>query len=354
MAAPYIKAAARDIKAFRDLRGYRPIPISYTASDTISTRNITANYLACGDRASAIELYGMNAFSWCDNSSYYLSGYDKFYEDFQAFDVPVLLSETGCKINNGTRDFASVSTMLGPIFQAVFSGAIVYEWAQEENNYGLVRYDNGMNTGFPTTLDDYNALSTVFAARSPTGTPRAAYTPSNLPPACPTSDAKLWWVDSSSPLPTIAGLKLETVTARTTYTSRNPTGITSSAPNTPDPGSELPTAAKAGIAVGSAIAALGLIGIGSFVFLRKRRRTTEPSCSSPGDTDNFKAELPAKSIGTVVPRQEMDAAPGAQEVEGREVSAEPDYAGKRQEHPHEMEGSVPPVSELASPAYPTR
>lgn len=35
-AAPYIKAAARDVKAYRDSKGYRAIPIGYSAgtSDT--------------------------------------------------------------------------------------------------------------------------------------------------------------------------------------------------------------------------------------------------------------------------------------------------------------------------------
>lgn len=30
-AAPYIKAAARDMKAYRDAKGYRDIPIGYSA-----------------------------------------------------------------------------------------------------------------------------------------------------------------------------------------------------------------------------------------------------------------------------------------------------------------------------------
>ena len=131
--APFIKAAARDIKAFRNARGYRPIPISYCAQDMILYRQLTANYLACPSReaGSTIDLFGFNIYSWCGNASYYSSGYDKLYETFQNFDIPVAVSETGCVPAKEKRDFAAVSAMLDPVFQAVFSGAVVYEWAMQ-------------------------------------------------------------------------------------------------------------------------------------------------------------------------------------------------------------------------------
>ena len=33
--APYIKAAARDIKAYRDSKGYRKIPVGYSAAGKV-------------------------------------------------------------------------------------------------------------------------------------------------------------------------------------------------------------------------------------------------------------------------------------------------------------------------------
>ncbi|EOO01219.1 putative albicans ph regulated cell wall protein phr2p protein [Phaeoacremonium minimum UCRPA7] len=145
--APYIKAAARDIKRFRDARGYRQIPVSYTATDLLETRVPTADYLACGDSDDAIDMYGMNIYSWCGNASYYTSGFDKLYEQFQDLNIPVVFSETGCK-TTGDREFTEVATMLGPVFQAVFSGAIVYEWLMEENGYGLVDVFDGKSAWY--------------------------------------------------------------------------------------------------------------------------------------------------------------------------------------------------------------
>lgn len=183
LAAPYIKAAVRDLKAFRDKRGYRPIPLAYVTTDMQAVRKASAEYLACGDESSAIDLFGMNVYSWCGRSNYYTAAFDQLYDDFAAYSLPLAFAETGCN-EDGDRDFAEVAAMLGSVFQALFSGSVVYEWANETNGYGIVQYaDADRPTGFPTTLDDYNALSTVFASANPTGTPRPSYTPSNSAPA---------------------------------------------------------------------------------------------------------------------------------------------------------------------------
>lgn len=68
--APYIKAAVRDLKAFREKRGYRPIPLAYVSSEDVPNRKLAAEYFACGDEGEAIELYGLNVYAWCGRSSY--------------------------------------------------------------------------------------------------------------------------------------------------------------------------------------------------------------------------------------------------------------------------------------------
>ena len=68
-AAPYIKAAARDLKAYRDRKGYRKIPIGYTAADITSLRPNLQNYLACGDNSSeALDFYGLNVSKYADET----------------------------------------------------------------------------------------------------------------------------------------------------------------------------------------------------------------------------------------------------------------------------------------------
>lgn len=182
--APYIKAVVRDLKAFRDARGYRKIPISYTAADYADIALATKNYLACGDRADAIELFGFNVYSWCGNSSYVRSGYDEVYTEFQNTNIPALFAETGC-ISSSPRTFGEVAAILGSVFPATFSGVIVYEWPLHVNGYGLVNYTNRDDSGFPETLADYNNLGNIYTTASPVSTAMTDYTPSNSPPACP-------------------------------------------------------------------------------------------------------------------------------------------------------------------------
>ena len=61
VAAPFIKAAARDMKAYRDSKGYRQIPIGYSAADIPALRPNLQNYLACGSNSSeTIDFYALN------------------------------------------------------------------------------------------------------------------------------------------------------------------------------------------------------------------------------------------------------------------------------------------------------
>ena len=61
VAAPFIKAAARDMKAYRDNKGYRQIPIGYSAADITALRPNLQNYLACGSNSSeTLDFYALN------------------------------------------------------------------------------------------------------------------------------------------------------------------------------------------------------------------------------------------------------------------------------------------------------
>nr|OQO26357.1 hypothetical protein B0A51_05127 [Rachicladosporium sp. CCFEE 5018] len=379
ISAPVIKAATRDIKAYQTARGYRMIPISYAASDSPETRGYTGEYLTCGDTASCIDVYGMNVYSWCGNSSYYVSGFDKLYEQFQPFSTPVLFAETGCNTIS-PRDFSDVGTMLGPVFQAVFSGAFVYEWAMGQNGYGIVNYTSGKNIGFPQTLDDYNALKTVFSTVTPTGTALADYTPSNTQPACPATDSA-GSVPGTAVIPTIANLEVSTVARVTTYTSPYATssggssiavasGVNTGSTTTPpatsntvlstslqtqDAQSLLSTGAIAGIAVGGVVVGVAAV-LGIFYFIWRRRKRTarkaaetkkvssEGSSSEGGalmagdsgeGVQTGRAELPAMSAAAVVvPRQELAASNDGHEGY---YGADARQAMKRQGPVHEVE-----------------
>lgn len=60
-------------------------------------------------------------------------------QSFEGYPVPVFFSETGCNVVP-PRDFADQSAIFGPNMSETWSGAIIYEWIQEMNAYGLISY----------------------------------------------------------------------------------------------------------------------------------------------------------------------------------------------------------------------
>ena len=340
-AAPYVKAAARDVKAFRDARGYRPIPISYTADDSETYRNLTADYLACEDGSSytktTIDMYGLAIYSWCSNSSYQSSGYDKLYGQFEDLNIPVLFSETGCSLGPG-HTFDDVDTILGPVFQSVFSGAVVWEWnvnkGHGDGDAGIVQYSNSAATGFPSMLSGYSRLSTVFSTRDPSGTPFKEYTPTNSVPSCPAYNPTTWMAQYTG-LPTISGLNISTVTKRGSWASTATATGTGTSTGTATAGASingdssvnrrLSSGAIAGIAIGCVLA-VSLIAVVIF-FCVRRRNVQSPASSderygdygAPGNMEAFvgKAELPASSVGRAFSRKELEAPVLPQEMDAQ-------------------------------------
>lgn len=63
------------MKAYRDSKKYRNIPIGYSAADIAQLRPMLQNYLACGSNSSeALDFYSLNAYSWCGDSTFQQSG----------------------------------------------------------------------------------------------------------------------------------------------------------------------------------------------------------------------------------------------------------------------------------------
>lgn len=219
VAAPYVKAAARDMKAYRDSKKYRNIPIGYSAADIASLRPMLQNYMACGTNASeALDFYSLNAYSWCGKSSYQQSGYVDLVKNVTdvSYNIPIFLSETGC-IEPKPRLFDDQDAIFGDDMTGVWSGAIVYEWIMEANNYGLVSYgpkvdpaspgappDGFPRSGKPTPVEpDFPNLSKKWKTLSPSGVKEDAYKPTLTPPPCPAFTSLTWEVDPSSALPTL-------------------------------------------------------------------------------------------------------------------------------------------------------
>jgi hypothetical protein len=196
VAAPYVKAAARDMKAHRDASKYRQIPIGYSAADISTLRPMLQNYLACGSNASeALDFFSLNAYSWCGDSDYRTSGYISLEQNSTDYSIPIFLSETGCN-TVPPRTFEDQTAIFGEMADT-WSGSIIYEWIQETNNYGLITYGDKVDpaspsappegfprSGKPTPVQpDFDNLSKVWKTLNPTG--MAAQSPCAVPCAVP-------------------------------------------------------------------------------------------------------------------------------------------------------------------------
>jgi hypothetical protein len=97
------------------------------------------------------------------------------------------LSEYGC--NKNTRKFEEVTSLYGTDMTPVYSGGLVYEYSQEDSNYGLVEISG--NT--VTERDDFTALKNAYAStKNPSGD--GGYKSSGAASTCP-AKSDSWDVD---------------------------------------------------------------------------------------------------------------------------------------------------------------
>lgn len=89
-AAPYVKATTRDMKQYIGDRGYREIPVGYSAADVASDQQILAEYLNCGTENERTDFYSINDYSWCDPSSFTTSGWDTLVANYTGYGIPLL------------------------------------------------------------------------------------------------------------------------------------------------------------------------------------------------------------------------------------------------------------------------
>lgn len=197
-ASAFVKAAVRDTKAYIKSKNYHAMGVGYAADDDASVRANVAAYFNCGPTEDQIDFWGYNIYEWCGDSNYETSGYAERTAEFANYSVPAFFAEYGCNTQGGGaagRQFTEVAALYGVNMSQVFSGGFVYEYFEEENDYGLVSV-SGTSV---STLADFNAWSTQIHAVSPTPVQSADYTPSNTATqACPTV-ASDW--NAATPLP---------------------------------------------------------------------------------------------------------------------------------------------------------
>lgn len=187
VAAPFIKAAVRDIKAYLRSKNSKVL-VSYSSTDgpagVDEWRDMLAHYLTCGSAATSVDLYGLNSYSWCGNSSYTSSGYSRLTTDFSSLPVPAYLSEFGCVNGVGTnnRPWTEVAALFSTPMTNTFSGGVAFSYFPQPSgtDYGLVNVSGNTVTKRP----DWNALKREFAnttSSAPTSAPANASSSPSYP-----------------------------------------------------------------------------------------------------------------------------------------------------------------------------
>lgn len=155
----YIRAVQRDLKNYIAKHSSRTIPVGYSAADVREILQDTWAYMQCThkDDASSSDFFGLNSYSWCGDATYQSSGYVDLVRIFNQSAIPVFYSEYGCN-RVQPRAFTEVGTLYGEEMTSL-SGGLVYEYSQEEADYGLVT----LNTNGSVTLrKDYDNLQSQF------------------------------------------------------------------------------------------------------------------------------------------------------------------------------------------------
>lgn len=150
------------MKKYISLHAPRTIPVGYSAADVRETLADTWRYVSCEieeNDLSRSDFFGLNSYSWCGDSSYTASGYDKLVSQFKSTSIPIFFSAYGCNAKT-PRKFTEVQSLYGDKMNHVIGGGLVYEYSQEASNYGLVSL-NDNNTA--SICIDYDNLKRQYS-----------------------------------------------------------------------------------------------------------------------------------------------------------------------------------------------
>lgn len=138
--------------------------MGYSAADVREILEDTWQYFQCaigGDASSDTsrsDFFGLNSYSWCgDVNTFTTSGYDVLAAMFQSSSIPVIFSEYGCN-EVKPRTFPEVPSLYGEKM-TMLSGGLVYEYSQEEADFGLVDINDNATV---TLRVDYTNLQSKY------------------------------------------------------------------------------------------------------------------------------------------------------------------------------------------------
>ncbi|KAF8761418.1 1,3-beta-glucanosyltransferase [Rhizoctonia solani] len=163
--APFIKAAARDIKAYLKSKGSSAL-VGYSTVDASAIRDNVVQYLTCDKAETSVDIIGLNTYRWCGNDDISSSGYNTITELFQNVPVPAYLSEFGCQ-KELPRLFTEVPAMFSDAMTTVWSGGVAFSYFKAQiPDFELVTL-SGSNNETVTTNADFTRLQNAYASVTP-------------------------------------------------------------------------------------------------------------------------------------------------------------------------------------------
>ncbi|KAL8939229.1 MAG: hypothetical protein Q9216_003475 [Gyalolechia sp. 2 TL-2023] len=191
--APFVKAVTRDVKQYMGERGYRKIPVGYSAADINDNRIEAAHYFNCGTDDERSDFFAFNDYSWCDPSTYEESWKPKV-DDLSDYSIPIFLSEFGCVETKSGRKFGEIPSLYNAKVTPVYSGGLVYEYTKEgdttQQKYGLVDVQSSSSV---VERPDFALLQRAFRD-TPAPNGDGGYKSSGEASQCP-SRSSTWLVD---------------------------------------------------------------------------------------------------------------------------------------------------------------
>ncbi|KAJ2609405.1 1 3-beta-glucanosyltransferase gel4 [Coemansia sp. RSA 1365] len=199
--AAFVKAAIRDMKAYLKTKKLST-PVGYADNDDPKIRMNLINYFNCGDEETRADFYGINTYRWCgDKADFESSGYSDITKNMTDYTIPSLLTEYGCNLVR-PRTFSEIKSLYGKDMMDIFSGGIMYEYSEEDNEYGIVKVSYGNSKAEKN--DDYDNFKNALQAAKPKGVKLNDYKPSGKDSVCPKA-SRDWKVapDTLSPTPSV-------------------------------------------------------------------------------------------------------------------------------------------------------
>lgn len=134
----FVKAAARDVKAYLRSIGSTAL-VGYSATDGPDDfRTNVAEYLTCGNDTETLDIFGLNSYAWCGDSSMTASTWNNVVNNFTPLTVPVYMSEFGC-VDKLPRLWTEVAALYSGNMTNVFSGGVAFSFFAANNGpYALV------------------------------------------------------------------------------------------------------------------------------------------------------------------------------------------------------------------------